>query len=199
MLKLDLRNVTCLSTGQNLENLLSLGRNLVDINVQTIKFENISHLGSFLKTFKNLKRLSIDWPKQKWGTDENYIDKVVAQSLARLRYLSIRVLWQGYASMPSIVAYLSVCLELRELRIFQMSVPGGPCPQFQNVGKNGPLKHLGIFEYCGYGSQGIFNQILPLLEHPEEWMEFTIKSKMDLGNDFYLGIMRNDVTHCYST
>ncbi|XP_046619921.1 uncharacterized protein LOC124305020 isoform X2 [Neodiprion virginianus] len=121
--KLNISNCVTVVLSNLLKTYINSALNLVEINIQGIKFRDIQDVGTFLQPLTHLQRLSFDWPRQLRAVhyEETTAAKFLYQPFSRLRYLSI--IFDNSNFSVEVVTCLQLCLELIELHLFQLSLP----------------------------------------------------------------------------
>ncbi|XP_046483158.1 uncharacterized protein [Neodiprion pinetum] len=121
--KLNISNCVTVVLSNLLKTYIKSALNLVEINIQGIKFRDIQDVGTFLQPLTHLQRLSFDWPRQLGAVhyEETTAAKFLYQPFSRLRYLSI--IFDNSNFSVEVVTCLQLCLELIELHLFQLSLP----------------------------------------------------------------------------
>ncbi|XP_046483157.1 uncharacterized protein [Neodiprion pinetum] len=169
--KLNISNCVTVVLSNLLKTYIKSALNLVEINIQGIKFRDIQDVGTFLQPLTHLQRLSFDWPRQLGAVhyEETTAAKFLYQPFSRLRYLSI--IFDNSNFSVEVVTCLQLCLELIELHLFQLSLPVYDYKGIQNLHLI-PLPHLKIVEYCGYKSAEVLKIVEFFIPEPRLWTDF---------------------------
>lgn len=181
--RVNIRNTRCIKAGCMLNDSIGQAKNLVDINIHGVKFQDIWNLGSFLNPLQHVKRLSFDWS----DPTEKRIPiccKFLQGPFSRLKYMSVRI--EVLNCVKVFIPCLRLCQELEELH---MVVKTSSETNYSDSWSGEPqeLRNLEVLEYCGPLAMEMKERFIALLPNPEKWADFQMNTSPDLKG-FYLGM-----------
>lgn len=165
--KIDARNVVCIKPGKQLNNSIGKGRNLVEVNVQGTRFQNIKQFGSFLRPLRRLDKLSIDWPRTT-KNDVDYCRRILDGPYRYLTYLSVRLRMSAFGMFTSCI---SLCQQLKELVMVGLGTYESGVHMNYEMKR---LKNLKIVQYYGPKVIKMKTQLGMVLPEPKKWTDFQL-------------------------